>query len=107
MRWYGQGIHPPNSVQEARGPVGPGPRARFCPGLERGLDAALARFAGAFLNDLPEFADANPSLERFAKAHWDRLSPSLPPGVEGSVRVWENESAWAGYGNWHPEPKAR
>jgi 6-pyruvoyltetrahydropterin/6-carboxytetrahydropterin synthase len=65
--------------------------------VERGLDGALGRYSGAFLNALPEFADTNPSLERFAKVLWERLSASLPAGVEGAVRLWENESAWAGY----------
>ena len=65
--------------------------------LERSLEAVLARFGGAFLNDLPEFAEANPSLERFARVLWDGLSASLPAGVTCSVRIWENDSAWAGY----------
>ncbi len=65
--------------------------------VERSLDGALKRYSGACLNELPEFADVNPSLERFAKVLWDLLSASLPAGVECAVRVWENESAWAGY----------
>ena len=77
--------------------------------VERRLDGALRRFSGAFLNALPEFADANPSLERFAKILWEKLSDSLPAGVQGAVRLWENESAWAGYedGQDADRPRAR
>jgi 6-pyruvoyltetrahydropterin/6-carboxytetrahydropterin synthase len=63
----------------------------------RSLDGVVERFRDALLNDLPEFADANPSLERFVKILWERLAVSLPPKIECAVRLWENESAWAGY----------
>ena len=65
--------------------------------VERSLGEALGRFNGAVLNELPEFAGMNPSLERFAKLLWDRLSASLPRVVSCAVRLWENDSAWAGY----------
>ncbi len=65
--------------------------------VERGLGALLQRYSGALLNDLPEFKDVNPSLERFAKILWERLAPGLPAGVECAVRLWETDSAWAGY----------
>jgi len=65
--------------------------------VERSLGDALGRYRDALLNDLPEFGGLNPSLERFVKILWDRLSASLPHGVSCAVRLWENESAWAGY----------
>jgi 6-pyruvoyltetrahydropterin/6-carboxytetrahydropterin synthase len=65
--------------------------------VERGLGEALGRYRDALLNELPEFGGKNPSLERFVKLLWDRLSMSLPPGISCAVRLWENESAWAGY----------
>lgn len=65
--------------------------------VERGLGDALGRYRDALLNELPEFAGNNPSLERFVKLLWDRLSASLPSGVSCAVRLWENTSAWAGY----------
>jgi 6-pyruvoyltetrahydropterin/6-carboxytetrahydropterin synthase len=65
--------------------------------VERSLGVVVERYSGAMLNDLPEFADANPSLERFVKILWDRLAASLPPGVRASVRLWESDTAWAGY----------
>jgi 6-pyruvoyltetrahydropterin/6-carboxytetrahydropterin synthase len=65
--------------------------------IKRSLGEALDRYRDALLNDLPEFEGENPSLERFVKLLWNRLSVPLPPGVSGAVRLWENESAWAGY----------
>lgn len=65
--------------------------------VEQALDGVVKRYRDAVLNDLPEFAEANPSLERFARVLWDRLSPALPHGVSSSVRLWEGPSAWAGY----------
>jgi 6-pyruvoyltetrahydropterin/6-carboxytetrahydropterin synthase len=65
--------------------------------VERALVDVSERYSGAVLNDLPEFETLNPSLERFARILWDRLSAGLPAGVEGAVRLWENPSAWAGY----------
>ena len=65
--------------------------------VERSLGDALGRYRDVLLNELPEFAGMNPSLERFVKMLWERLSASLPRGVNCAVRLWENESAWAGY----------
>ena len=65
--------------------------------VEQRLGEALKRYGGALLNELPEFAGANPSLERFVKLLWERLSASQPPGISCAVRLWENQSAWAGY----------
>ena len=65
--------------------------------VERALDGVMQRYRDAVLNDLPEFGAGNPSLERFARVLWDRLSAALPPGIASSVRLWENEAAWAGY----------
>jgi 6-pyruvoyltetrahydropterin/6-carboxytetrahydropterin synthase len=65
--------------------------------VERSLVTVSRRYSGVVLNDLPEFDAQNPSLERFARILWDRLSGSLPAGVQGAVRLWEGSSAWAGY----------
>lgn len=65
--------------------------------VEQALAGAVERYRGAVLNDLPEFGSENPSLERFARVIWERLSPALPRGVASAVRLWENSSAWAGY----------
>jgi 6-pyruvoyltetrahydropterin/6-carboxytetrahydropterin synthase len=65
--------------------------------VEQALAGVVERYRGAVLNDLPEFGAENPSLERFARVLWERLSAALPRGVSAAVRLWENSSAWAGY----------
>jgi 6-pyruvoyltetrahydropterin/6-carboxytetrahydropterin synthase len=65
--------------------------------VERSLGEVVERYRGAMLNELPEFAGANPSLERFVKVLWDRLSAALPAGTACAVRLWESDTAWAGY----------
>ena len=65
--------------------------------VERSLVAVTDRYGGAILNDLPEFKDENPSLERFVRILWERLSSSLPAAIQCAVRLWESPSAWAGY----------
>ena len=65
--------------------------------VERALVLVVTRYGGAILNDLPEFQDQNPSLERFARILWERLSSSLPGGIQSAVRLWENSIAWAGF----------
>jgi len=51
------------------------------------------------LNDKPEFAELNPSIEHFARI----LAGSLDERIRAAnittlkVVLWENESAWAAY----------
>jgi 6-pyruvoyltetrahydropterin/6-carboxytetrahydropterin synthase len=51
------------------------------------------------LNDRPEFAGLNPSIEHFSRI----LATSLSERIEAKnisalkVVLWENESAWAAY----------
>jgi len=63
------------------------------------LDAQVGYFKDKTLNELPEFKAVNPSLEHlariFCKAVTRRLKGQNLSAV--SVRVWENEIAWAGY----------
>jgi len=65
--------------------------------VERSLSDTLTRYEGTLLNELIEFEGCNPSLERFVKILWERLSASLPAETGCAVRLWENDSAWAGY----------
>ncbi len=62
------------------------------------LDAQVEYFKDKTLNELPEFKAVNPSLEHlariFCKAVTRRLKGQNLSAV--SVRVWENEMAWAG-----------
>ena len=67
--------------------------------IEASLKEQVLRYQDAFLNELPEFVGLNPSLENFARILCVRLTQELhSPGVRRvTVRLWENESAWAGY----------
>lgn len=63
------------------------------------MDELVEYFAGKTLNDLQEFSDLNPSIEHFSRiwcrALLKRLQVKRLKSI--SVRVWENEIAWARY----------
>jgi 6-pyruvoyltetrahydropterin/6-carboxytetrahydropterin synthase len=67
--------------------------------VEKNLDDVLARYREADLNELPEFAGLNPSLEHFVRilcsALFERLKSQNLQAL--SVQLWENENAWASY----------
>lgn len=68
--------------------------------VEPRLDEVVARYRDKMLNDLPELAGKNPSLERFAALIVDRLAAQLAAATGGGVRVltvklWESDTAYA------------
>lgn len=67
--------------------------------IEQALDRLIAYYRDQTLNDLPEFASVNPSLEHFARVLCESLAQQFLKGsVERiSVKLWENSFAWAGY----------
>jgi 6-pyruvoyltetrahydropterin/6-carboxytetrahydropterin synthase len=67
--------------------------------IEDTLDRLIGYFRDHTLNDLPEFAGVNPSLEHFARLLCESLAEQFLAGpVERiSVKLWENAVAWAGY----------
>ncbi|MCB9137846.1 MAG: 6-carboxytetrahydropterin synthase [Caldilineaceae bacterium] len=67
--------------------------------VERRLDELVARFRDKTLNDFPEFADRNPSIERFAAVLCRALTARIQAKNLTCLRVvvWENEIAWAAY----------
>jgi 6-pyruvoyltetrahydropterin/6-carboxytetrahydropterin synthase len=66
--------------------------------LEACLSEIIASFAENTLNDLPAFQNLNPSLERFAKLIFESLVEKLDFERERlSVKLWENDTDWAGY----------
>lgn len=67
--------------------------------VNRILDDVEARYRDAVLNDLPEFGDENPSVERFAANVADRIEAALsdPNPTHLAVRIWEDEEAWASH----------
>ena len=67
--------------------------------VEKHLDEIVKYYKEEMLNDKPEFAGLNPSLEHFARI----LATSLSERIQADniraikVKLWENESAWAAY----------
>jgi 6-pyruvoyltetrahydropterin/6-carboxytetrahydropterin synthase len=67
--------------------------------VEQELHEVRAAYADRLMNDLPEFAGLNPSIEHFARIVCQRLANRLTaPNLTGiGVRLWENELASASY----------
>ena len=67
--------------------------------VEEALDRILQRYRDATLNDLPEFEEMNPSIEHFSRIVCTSLREQVPTDtLTGmTVRIWEDESAWAAY----------
>jgi len=67
--------------------------------VDRHLDAIVSYYQEQMLNEKPEFAGLNPSIEHFARI----LATSLNGRIQAAnitalkVVLWENESAWAAY----------
>ena len=67
--------------------------------VEHNLEALVAHYLDQVLNDLPEFAGLNPSIEHFARI----LCHSLAERIQAAnlsaltVKLWENEIAWASF----------
>jgi len=67
--------------------------------IEHHLEALIASYRDKTLNDLPEFAGLNPSIEHFARILCESLSARIAaPNISAlTVRLWENDIAWAAY----------
>ena len=67
--------------------------------IEAALDGRVNRCRDTTLNDQPEFAGLNPSIENFSRILCETLWQQLQiPQVSAlTVRLWENTSAWAAY----------
>jgi 6-pyruvoyltetrahydropterin/6-carboxytetrahydropterin synthase len=67
--------------------------------VEKQLDEIVNYYKEEMLNDKPEFAGLNPSIEHFARI----LATSLSERIKADnitllkVVLWENDSAWAAY----------
>jgi 6-pyruvoyltetrahydropterin/6-carboxytetrahydropterin synthase len=63
------------------------------------LSAVRGGYADRLLNELPEFAGLNPSIEQFARIICERMVRAFgSTGLSAvAVRVWENERASAVY----------
>lgn len=67
--------------------------------IETRLDAFVATYRDATLNDTEAFRDTNPSIERFARVAWDFLVPPLSATTveHATVTMWEHETAKASF----------
>jgi len=67
--------------------------------VEKHLDEVVNHYREQMLNDKPEFAGLNPSLEHFARILATSLSGRIKADNISALKVvlWENESAWAAY----------
>ncbi len=79
--------------------------------VERLLDQVISRYREQLLNDLPEFAGLNPSLEHFARILCQSLNDGLSAPHLTTIRVvlWETPTAWAAFEihRSHPHPPER
>jgi 6-pyruvoyltetrahydropterin/6-carboxytetrahydropterin synthase len=67
--------------------------------IEDHLDSLVERYRGKTLNDQPKFAGLNPSIENFTRIFYQQLVSSFETANISSisVKIWENEIAWASY----------
>ncbi|MET0385618.1 MAG: 6-carboxytetrahydropterin synthase [Polyangiales bacterium] len=68
--------------------------------LRTHLDRVHARYEQSNLNDLPEFAGQNPSVERFAQYFADQLRNGglvLPGMTYMTIKLWEDADTWASF----------
>jgi 6-pyruvoyltetrahydropterin/6-carboxytetrahydropterin synthase len=65
--------------------------------IEARLNETVARFKGITLNDLPEFAGMNPSIERLANLFCSSILHGMrnPPVSAVRVKISESDNAWA------------
>ena len=63
------------------------------------LDVIVNYYKDQMLNEKPEFAGLNPSIENFARILATSLSERIKAQNISEIKVvlWENESAWAAY----------
>jgi 6-pyruvoyltetrahydropterin/6-carboxytetrahydropterin synthase len=67
--------------------------------VEKHLDEIVSYYKEQMLNDKPEFAGLNPSIEHFARILATSLSERIKADNITTLKIvlWENEVAWAAY----------
>jgi 6-pyruvoyltetrahydropterin/6-carboxytetrahydropterin synthase len=67
--------------------------------VEKHLDEVVDYYKDQMLNEKPEFAGLNPSIEHFARILATSLNERIAaPNVTAlKVVLWENDTAWAAY----------
>jgi 6-pyruvoyltetrahydropterin/6-carboxytetrahydropterin synthase len=67
--------------------------------IEAALNKTVDYFRDSMLNEKPEFAGLNPSIEHFSRIICEMLLAQIKPPGTGSlnIKLWENATCWAGY----------
>ena len=67
--------------------------------MEKHLDEIVNYYREQMLNDKPEFAGLNPSIENFSRILANSLSDRIQAKNIAALKIvlWENEFAWAAY----------
>jgi 6-pyruvoyltetrahydropterin/6-carboxytetrahydropterin synthase len=67
--------------------------------VEKILDELVIYYKDQMLNEKPEFAGLNPSLENVARILCTSLGERIKAGNLSAIKVvlWEHESAWASF----------
>ncbi len=67
--------------------------------VQNHLDEIVNYYSEQMLNDKPEFAGLNPSIENFSRILATSLSDRIQAQNITALKVvlWENDSAWAAY----------
>jgi len=67
--------------------------------IEKNLNALVAYYKDKTLNEMPEFAGLNPSIEHFSRIFCEAFASHVQAGnlVAITAKIWENEIAWAAY----------
>ena len=67
--------------------------------IEAALDTTVNYFRDSLLNDKPEFAGLNPSIEHFSRIINEQVSARIRPIGSGSliVKLWENATCWSAF----------
>jgi 6-pyruvoyltetrahydropterin/6-carboxytetrahydropterin synthase len=67
--------------------------------IEKHLDEIVGYYSEQMLNEKPEFAGLNPSIEHFSRILATALSDRIKAGNISALKVvlWEHENAWAAF----------
>ena len=67
--------------------------------VEAALNSTLVYFRDSLLNDKPEFAGLNPSIEHFSRIISEKLLAQISAPKTGAftLKLWENDFCWAAY----------
>jgi 6-pyruvoyltetrahydropterin/6-carboxytetrahydropterin synthase len=67
--------------------------------IERHLDEVVNYYKEQMLNEKPEFASLNPSIEHFARILCLALNEKIKAKNISQIKVvlWENDSAWSSF----------